>query len=62
LERSSYLFDKLVKKFDRVSFVQANRESGFLTHCSLTLKESNETILKKTMTDMMKGLNYVGKN
>lgn len=59
IERSTYVFDKLVKKFDRVSIVQSS-QSGLITHCNLTLKEGNETILKKSLTDMMQGLNYCG--
>jgi hypothetical protein len=37
-ERSEYLYDKLIKKFDRVSLIQANSEIGAQTLCNLTLK------------------------
>ena len=37
-ERSEYLFDKLIKKWDRLSLIQANSEIGAQTLCNLTLK------------------------
>lgn len=46
-ERAGYLFDKLVKKTDRVSIVKFNTGEGIKIECNLILKENGETVLKK---------------
>lgn len=40
-ERSDYVFDKLMKKIDRVSITKFNNVSEVETGCNLTLKDFN---------------------
>lgn len=56
------MYDKLIKKFDRLSLVRSNSETGIETMCNLTLKESNEIILKKSLIDMINCKSFVGRN
>lgn len=41
-ERSDYIFDKLIKKIDRISITKFNNMTDIETGCNLTLKDFNE--------------------
>ncbi len=56
------MFEKLVKKWDRMSLIQANSEIGVETLCNLTLKEFNEKILRKSLLDMTNYQSFSGRN
>ena len=40
-ERSDHIFDKLVKKIDRISIAKFNNVTEIDTGCNLTLKDYN---------------------
>jgi hypothetical protein len=50
-ERVTYLFEKLIKKTDRISIIKHGTKNGVVVDCGLNAKEYNSETLKKSLDE-----------
>ncbi len=50
-ERAEHIFTKHMRKTDRLSIMKFGVRNGIKIECKLTLKESNEEILRKELRE-----------